>query len=72
MTLLFILENNFLVFDYMINRKKRETLQIFMKLLSDIQGINVKSGEQLSSFQLEDLVGMLKNAEKSRTSFCYT
>lgn len=72
MTLSFILENNFLVFDYMINRKKRETLQIFMKLLSDIQGINVKSGEQLSSFQLEDLVGMLKNAEKSRTSFCYT
>lgn len=72
MTLLFILENNFLVFDYMINRKRRETLQIFMKLLSDIQGINVKSGEQLSSFQLEDLVGMLKNAEKSRTSFCYT
>ena len=72
MTLSFILENNFLVFDYMINRKRRETLQIFMKLLSDIQGINVKSGEQLSSFQLEDLVGMLKNAEKSRTSFCYT
>ncbi|XP_034698177.1 probable starch synthase 4, chloroplastic/amyloplastic isoform X1 [Vitis riparia] len=28
-------------------------------------GINVKSGEQLSSFQLEDLVGMLKNAEKN-------
>lgn len=43
-----------------------------MKPSSAVQGINVKSGEQLSSFQLEDLVGMIRNAEKSRISFCYT
>lgn len=38
-------------------------------LSSTPQAVNMGGGEQLSSIQIEDLIGMIRNAEKSRMTF---